>query len=71
MRMLKQIFLLGLLCFATIGVNSSQPAKVDQSNYETNFIAVNDDITTSHAFCLLKMKIYIKQIIMLRIIFPI
>lgn len=50
--MLKQIFLLGLLCFATIGVNSSQPAKVDQSNYETNFIAVNDDITTSHAFWL-------------------
>ena len=52
MKMLKQIFLLGLLCFATIGVNSSQPAKVDQSNYETNFIAVNDDITTSHAFWL-------------------
>jgi hypothetical protein len=35
MRMLKQILLLMLLCFATIGVNSSQPAKVDQSNYET------------------------------------
>jgi hypothetical protein len=50
--MLKQLFLLWLLCFATIGVNSSQPAKVDQSNYETNFIAVNDDITTSHAFWL-------------------